>query len=166
MSTDPTTATTPRHRTDHYWLGDEEGHNCETCIERSDSLFLCWPQAHLCAVCEEAVCDWPDIMCQPCRTAFVRSCDEVVDPVEQVLGEHLLVVVSDGDHQLCICGWQVEGGPALHRRHVAAAIYQALDLDGPAPWKIGPDSEMGPLMEQAGQPPQRDNGSQRAPDES
>jgi hypothetical protein len=58
----------------------------------------------------------------------------VVDPVEIILSQHQRLPFSTADQQFCMCHDDFVGGPALHRRHVAALIYEALGLDGPQPW--------------------------------
>jgi hypothetical protein len=104
----------------------------------------------ICDLCEQAPCLADDLFCAECRAHLDASADEVVDPVEKVLAAHRrLDIISDLDKQECGCGWKVDSGPALHRRHVAAHVYAALGLDGPEPWIIGPESTMGPLMEAA-----------------
>ena len=134
--------------TDHFWAGDDDGHNCFTCQEQDDSVFLCWPQGHPCAICEAVPLAWPDLMCVPCRGRVERSSDEVVDPVEQVLSQHLhLCGLSDSDGTMCVCGEHFDGGPGFHRRHVAEKVYEALGIEGPMPWLLGPDS---PTRQRAG----------------
>lgn len=32
---------------DHAWSGDEDGHNCAVCVERDDTLNMCWQENHL-----------------------------------------------------------------------------------------------------------------------
>lgn len=128
--------------TDHWWLGDDEGHNCETCKERDDVVHLCWPQAHICFMCEEAPCAWPDTACEPCRAGITARSDFISDPVERILREHMRAVVSSMDVQVCGCTAVFKSGPALHRRHVAELIYDALGIEGPKPWEFGPESEM------------------------
>lgn len=138
----------PSGLTDHFWSGDDDGHNCFTCQERDDSLFMCWPQAHPCAICEKVPLDWPDMMCAPCRRRVDRSLDTVVDPVELVLTTHQHVCsLSDIDGTMCACTEHFEGGPGFWRRHVAEKVYEALGIEGPKPWVLGPDS---PNRERAG----------------
>lgn len=104
-----------------------------------------------CPICDERPPAPDDIMCAPCRTDMTAACDSVVDPVEIVLAAHRrLDFISNLDRQECACGWRADTGPALHRRHVAAHIYEALGLDGPQPWVIGPESSMRAAMEAAG----------------
>lgn len=128
--------------TDHSWLGDEQGHNCVTCMERDDALHLCWPQAHVCFLCEEAPCAWPDTACNPCRLDIEARSDFITDPVERLLCDHMRAAVSTIDVQVCTCLVTFRGGPALHRRHVAELVYGALGVGGPLPWEFGPDSDM------------------------
>lgn len=129
--------------TDHPWLGDENGHDCLTCQERDDSLHLCWPQAHLCGYCEKANPAWPDVFCAPCRAKADATMDEVHDPVEALLTSHARFEPLCSEYStLCRCGARFDAGPGLHRRHVAELVYDALGLDGPAPWTFGEQSEM------------------------
>ena len=106
----------------------------------------------ICDLCEAKPCQPDDCFCAECRDGVTARSDTVVDPVEIVLSEHgRLHFLSDLDKQVCNCGWECESGPGLHRRHVAAYIYEVLGLDGPQPWVIGSESTMRPLMEEAGQ---------------
>ena len=126
--------------TDHSWLGDDEGHNCETCVENEDVLHLCWPQAHLCCFCDTAPLVWPDIACEPCRAEVQGRSDIVADPIERLLSTHQRAAVSTIDYQVCACGATFRSGPGLHRRHVAELIYETLGVEGPVPWEFGPMS--------------------------
>ena len=119
-----------------------------------DEARLSGESVDLCMVCEaKPFGPGDEAMCVECRQDFTDRCDTVTDPIEIVLNRHQRAVVSTPDRQICICLWAMDGGPALHRRHVAAAIYEVLDDDGPRPWIIGPKSGAQRAMEIAGAPP-------------
>lgn len=129
--------------TDHPWDGDDDGHNCSVCIERDDTLHMCWPQTHRCSLCEVESLAWPDVMCGACREQTNRITDTVTDPVEPVLSHHMPVpLLSDEDGTMCRCGQRFDGGPAVHRRHLAEMVYRALGIPGPSGWVLGPESAM------------------------
>jgi hypothetical protein len=124
---------TPYERTEHDGLIP-----CGFCNEGGWST----PQ-YACDICDDRPCLPNDCMCAECRQWVTDSSDLVVDPVERAMSAHSLVrPLSDLDRQLCSCGWSVDSGPAVHRRHQAHAIYAALGLDGPVPWELGPKSTM------------------------
>lgn len=106
--------------------------------------------ADFCGVCEkEPAIGGDDPLCVDCRQWVTDNSFEVSDPVERLLSSHLPVTFEDF-RVLCICGEDFEG-PALHRRHVATFIYEALGLDGPAPWKrVGTDEGSGTSVEGRG----------------
>ena len=129
--------------TDHPWLGDDDGHNCLTCQERDDAEHLCWPESHLCSLCEMDAPSWPDVMCASCRAETDAVTDEVHDPIEALLNSHArFEPLCTEDSTLCRCGARFDAGAGLHRRHVAELIYDALGIDGPAPWTFGEHSAM------------------------
>lgn len=122
---------------DHGWLGDEDGHNCETCKERGDALYLCWPQKHLCDYCEEVSCAWPDVFCEECRAIANAVMDTADDPVERLLSAHgRMEPLCTEDVTMCRCGASFSGGPGYHRRHLAELIHDALGTT-PTPWAFG-----------------------------
>lgn len=123
---------------DHAWDGGDDGHNCQTCIERDDALHMCWPQMHLCVMCETAAADWPDCMCKPCRAEVEAITDEVPDTVERLLSTHArMEPLCTEDRTMCRCGLSFSGGPGYHRRHVAELIYAELGVVGPRAWMFG-----------------------------
>lgn len=98
----------------------------------------------ICDLCEERPVAPDDVFCGECRAHVEASCDEVTDPVEIVLSHHQHVCFLSSpavdDRTLCRCGEVFEGGPGFWRRHQAEKVYEALGLEGPSPWVLGPES--------------------------
>ena len=110
-----------------------------------------WDRPERCELCHDKPPAEDDIFCAECRADVTASFDTITDPVEVALAGHRRIeMLSDLDKQECSCGWRCESGPGLHRRHVAAYIYDALGLEGPQPWEIGSASTMREAMEAAG----------------
>lgn len=88
----------------------------------------------VCELCEKAPAEPDDCFCHLCRIEVTAMSEIVHDPVLIALSHHQHVCfLSNMDRTMCRCGVRFEGGPAYHREHLAAVIYEALGLPGPIP---------------------------------
>lgn len=88
----------------------------------------------ICELCEVARAEPGDCFCIACRVEVLAMLETVNDPVEITLNRHWkMEPLSNMDSTLCRCGERFDGGPGIHRRHLAEKIYEALGLDEPMP---------------------------------
>lgn len=100
-------------------------------------------QPEWCQLCHDAAPVEGDIFCAECRQRITDSSDQITDPLEPVLSAHFpMAPLSSDTSTMCRCGERFDSGPAVHRRHLAQMIYEALGLPGPTGWLLGPESAM------------------------
>lgn len=90
-----------------------------------------------CELCENAPAEPAepgDCFCVPCRIEVTAMSEIIHSPVEIVLHRHWkMEPLSNDESTMCRCGLRFDGGPGIHRRHLAEEIHKALGLDEPMP---------------------------------